>query len=168
METPDEGVSKNARCPHSVRLALLVYAVCRHRRYGDTCVLSRQTCYLQHPCLLSAHASYSMRSINKNCIMLQAVPVDEGVLDTIPSRARYACRAETASLAPVVRSIPRMGQTRCPFHHVLRSIYLGSARSLVCMFCMTYNCITEGHSNQDPRWTQKPIYTPIFTRHIRS
>ena len=23
-------------------------------------------------------------------------------------------------------------------------------------------------SNQDPRWTQKPIYTPIFTHHIRS
>ena len=22
--------------------------------------------------------------------------------------------------------------------------------------------------NQDPRWTQKPIYTPIFTHHIRS
>ena len=24
------------------------------------------------------------------------------------------------------------------------------------------------HSNQDPRWTQKPIYAPIFTHHIRS
>ena len=23
-------------------------------------------------------------------------------------------------------------------------------------------------SNQDPRWTRKPIYTPIFTHHIRS
>ena len=27
---------------------------------------------------------------------------------------------------------------------------------------------TGGHSNQDPRCTQKPIYTRIFTHHIRS
>ena len=28
--------------------------------------------------------------------------------------------------------------------------------------------ITEGQSNQDLQWAQKPIYTPIFTHHIRS
>ena len=42
------------------------------------------------------------------------------------------------------------------------------ARIRAAYMCAPSINITGGHSNQDPRCTQKPICTPIFTHHIRS
>ena len=37
-----------------------------------------------------------------------------------------------------------------------------------CLSCVFFCLFTGSHSNQDPRCTQKPIYTPIFPHHMRS
>ena len=39
---------------------------------------------------------------------------------------------------------------------------------VLCLNQPVLRTITENHSNQDPRFTLKPICTPIFTHHIRS
>ena len=49
-----------------------------------------------------------------------------------------------------------------------RSVYGLDQASTKKRFLYTWSTLCNAGSDQDPRWTQKLLYTPIFTYHIRS